>query len=229
MNMKAPPYLVAAGLVLSLAACSPGATDYTESEAPKDLVLDNASSRVDVHFAPGSSHLYGRDAARLRRMAATGGIVPSDRITVATNGGPGLAAARFRTIAALLLPYGVVASQGNLAPLPANHAIIDTGRYLVTLPPCPNWSKDAAIHFNNATASNFGCSTMVNLGLSAASPADLVQGRPVGFAEGEPASSAVDRYLADKVILPASSGVGPIGSTNAGNASGSGGVPGAAQ
>jgi pilus assembly protein CpaD len=208
--MRAHPYLVSVGLFLALAACAPGAAEYTESEVPKNLVLDNASSRIDVHFAPGSSHLYARDAARLRRLAASGGIVPSDRITVATTGSPGLAAARFRTIAALLLPYGVVASQGTLALLPANHAIIDTGRYLVTLPPCPNWSKEATVRFDNSTASNLGCATMVDLGLSVASPADLAQGRPVGTADAIPAAAAVQRYEADKVVLPSASGLGPV-------------------
>jgi pilus assembly protein CpaD len=209
--MKVHPYLAAAGLMLTLAACEPGAAEYTESEAPKNLVLDNASSRIDVHFAAGSSRLYGRDAARLRAMAAHGAIAQSDRVTVATTGSPALATARFQTIAAVLLPYGIVVSQGTIAAVPTNHAIIDTGRYLVTLPPCPNWSAEPTVRFTNATSSNFGCATMVNLGMSVASPADLAQGRPVGPVDAIPAAAAVQRYQAGKVELPqASSGAGPI-------------------
>jgi pilus assembly protein CpaD len=227
--MKAHPCLVASGLLLALAACQPGAAEYTNSEAPKGLVLDNASSHVDVRFAPGSSHLSPRDAGRLRWLAASGGIVPSDRITVATAGSPTLAKARFNTIAALLLPYGVVASQGIVTAVPANHAIVDTGRYLVTLPKCPDWSKESTVRFDNAASSNFGCATMADFGLSVASPSDLAQGRPVGLADAVPAAAAVQRYQADKVQLPAASaGAGPItpagtGTTGGGTGAGSAG------
>src|SRR5579863_4926226 len=136
--MKLQPCLVGIALLLALAACRPGAAEYTESEAPKNLVLDNATASVDVRFLPGSSRLLARDAARLRALAASGGIAPSDRVTVAAQGSPGLAKARFDTIAAELLPYRVVASAGTLGGVPPNHAIVETGRYLVTLPPCPN-------------------------------------------------------------------------------------------
>lgn len=201
--MKVHPYLAAAGLLLALAACRPGAAEYTESEAPKNLVLDKASSHIDLRFAPGSSHLLAGDAARLRALAARGGIAPSDRVTVAAAGGPALAAARFRTVADELVAYHIVATQGWLAAVGPNHAVVETGRYLVTLPPCPNWSKEPVEHFTNTLPSNFGCATISDLGESVASPADLAEGRPVGLAEGQPASAAVERYLTDKVQLPA--------------------------
>jgi len=219
--MNAHPCLVAAGLLLALAACQPGAAEYTSSEAPKNLVLDRASSRIDVRFAPGSNRLSARDAGRLRWLAASGGIVPSDRITVATTGSPSLAKARFHTIAALLLPYGVVASPGIVTAAPANHAIVDTGRYLVRLPACPDWSKDPADPFSNTTDSNFACANAVNLGMSVASPADLAEGRPVGPTDAIPAAAAVERYEADKVQLPGgAAGISPIGAPSTGSPGG---------
>jgi pilus assembly protein CpaD len=218
--MRMHPCLPAAGLLLALAACAPGAAEYTVSESPNDLVLNNASSRIDVRFAPGSAQLAPRDAARLRAIAASGGLAPSDRVTVASSGSPALAQARFNAVAALLLPYGIVASQRTIMPMPANRAVIDTGRYLVTLPPCPNWSKVATVRFDNQPSSNFGCATAVNLGLSVASPADLAEGRPVGFTDAIPAAAAVQRYQADKVTLPAASNVGPISATAAGGTAG---------
>ena len=200
--MKTHPYLAAASLLLTLAACTPWTADYTESEAPNNLVVNNASSRIDVRFVPGSSQLLPGDALRLRRLAATGQIAPSDRVTVAAAGGPGLAAARVSTVADQLVGYGISVGARTLAVAP-NRAIIDTGRYMVTLPPCPNWSKEATVRFTNTLSSNFGCATTSNLGEMIASPADLAEGRPVGLAEGQPAASAVDRYLTDKVTLPA--------------------------
>ncbi len=208
--MKVHPTLVAAGLLLALAACRPGAAEYTESEAPKQLTLDNATVRVDVRFAPGSSRLFAGDAARLRGLAASGSIAPSDRVSVSAAGGPALAAARVNTIAAELLHYGIVASSGSLGVAAANRAIIATGRYLVTLPPCPNWSKTASISFTNTLDSNFGCATAVDLGRMVASPADLAEGRPVGPVDAIPAAAAVQRYQGDKVVLPAAVAIGPI-------------------
>ena len=55
-----------------------------------------------VRFAAGSDQLLPADAARLRTLAATGGIAPADRVTVAVGGAPVLADSRFDTIAATL-------------------------------------------------------------------------------------------------------------------------------
>src|SRR5438874_11535471 len=105
MKMHAYPMTVA--IMLALAACNPGAAEYTESEAPKLLRLDDASVAVDVRFAPGSARLLPGDARRLRAMAASGAIAPSDRVAVAVGGYPDLAVARFDTVAAELLHYGI--------------------------------------------------------------------------------------------------------------------------
>ena len=118
--MKRTLYFLAIPAMLALAACRPGAAEYTEAEAPKLLRIDRA--------------------------------------------GP--------------------------------------GRYLVTLPACPNWSQYPASDFTNARSSNFGCATASNLGLMVANPADLVAGRELAHADGTPAVSAVTRYLTDKVKLP---------------------------
>lgn len=214
--MKMHPCLVAGALLLALAACRPGAAEYTESEAPKTLTLHNATTHVDVRFRAGSSRLLARDAVRLRALAGSGGIAPSDRVTVATAGAPALAAARFNTIATELLRYQIVASEGPLAGVPPNRAIIETERYLVGLPPCPNWSKPPPLAFANAHASNFGCATATNLGLMVASPADLAEGRPLGLADAIPAVAAVQRYQGDKVALPTGASLGPISGGSAG-------------
>jgi pilus assembly protein CpaD len=208
--MKLHPTLLAGAVLLALAACRPGAAEYTDSEASKNLALDNASAQVTVRFAPGSSRLVGGDAARLRALATAGAISSSDRVTVAVGGTPALAAARFDTVARALLPYRIVASARPPVSARYDLAVIESERYLVTLPPCPNWSKPASLDFTNTLPSNFGCATVANLGQSIAYPADLVEGRPVGLAEGRPAAAAVNRYLTDKVQLPTAAAVGPI-------------------
>jgi len=205
--MKLHP-LFAVGFVLTVSACLPA--EYTDNEAPKNLTLDNASAHLDLRFAPGSSHLGARDAARLRAMAATGGIAPADRVTVAVGGSPALATARYEAIAAELLRYRVVAMPRIPAPVGPNQAIVESERYLVTLPKCPNWSKFPADRYDNAYPSNFGCANAVNLGMSVASPADVVEGRPLAMADGQPAAAAVNRYLNDRVQLPTAAAIGPL-------------------
>jgi len=209
MRMHPCPMVVA--IVLLLAACRPAATEWTESEAPNRLRLDDATVSVNVRFAAGSAYLLPADAQRLRAMAATGTISASDRVSVAAGGGPGLAEARRDAISAALLPYGIVTSPLPLAGVPANHAVVQVGRYVVTLPPCPNWSKPPGTDFTNSFASNFACATQTNLGQMVASPADLVSGQPLGPTAGPPAVGAVQRYMTDKVKPPvaaASSGGG---------------------
>jgi pilus assembly protein CpaD len=207
--MKLHPYFVPVALALALAACRPGAAEYSDAEASKELRLDNATTHIDVRFAPGSIHLVARDATRLRALVATGGLAPSDRVLVATGGSPALAAARFETIANELAPYRIVATPQPLAVAP-NQGIIESVRYLVSLPPCPNWTGPGPHDFTNTANSNFGCSTAVNLGRMVASPADLAEGRPVAATEGTPAAAAVNRYLTDKVQLPAAASISPI-------------------
>ena len=229
MNMH--PFPIVVTILLALAACRPGPAEVAKSEAPNRLRLDDASVRVDLRFAAGSARLLPGDAQKLRMMAATGVIAPSDRVQVAMGGGPGLAQARLDTIAAGLLPYGILVTALPLAGTPANLAIVEVGRYLVTLPPCPNWSKDPADPFTNTVGSNFGCATSSNIGRMAASPSDLVSGRPVAPTAGQPAVSAVGRYLTDKVELPSVTAVGPIGGAASAAPTGGagGGSPGGGQ
>jgi pilus assembly protein CpaD len=221
MNMKSYPLFAIA--FLALAACRPAATEWTESEAPKYLRLDNASASVSVRFAAGSAHLLAADAARLRSMVATGAIQSSDRVLVAAGGGPALAQARRDAIAAALLPYGIVTSPSALTGVATNQALIEIGRYLVATPPCPNWSKAPGTDFTNSFASNWGCATQTNLGQMVANPSDLVSGQPLSPALGPTEVAAVDRYLSDRVKPPRAAGGGGGGAAGGGGGGGAGG------
>lgn len=200
-------------LTLSAGACAP-VTSYTSAEAPKNLKLDSATAEFDVRFAPGSAALAAGDAARLRQLAASGAIGPADRVLVAAAGSPRLAEQRTASVAALLLHYGVITDATQLGRVPPEHAVIDVTRTLVTLPACPNWSKQAHGDFGNQPSSNFGCADGMNLGQMVARPADLASGLPVGAAAGQPAAAAVERYLSDKVQLPTANAALPIATSN---------------
>ena len=219
---------LALAAIVALTGCQP-ASEYTESEASHQLKVDEATTRVDLRFGPGSDRLVAADVARLRAMAAAGKLAPADRVLVSAGGGPQLAAARVAAVSEALLPYGIVASPGALAGVPSNRAVVEAQRYLVSLPPCPNWSKPPAHDFTNAAGSNFGCANVSNFGRMVANPADLVSGQPLGLAAGKPAQDAVDRYLND--IDPKATGIKPyIGGTGgaASAAQGAGGAGGGA-
>ena len=227
--MKMHPYPVAVALVLGLAACNPPIAEYTESEAPKQLTLNDATVKFDLRFPPGSSRLAAGDAARLRALAAKGSIAPGDRVLVSVGGGPDLAAARAAAISAELLPYGILVNARPAGHVPPNRAAVEVVRYLVTLPPCPNWSKEPANDFTNTLGSNYGCATVSILGRMVASPAELAGGQPLGLAAGKPAVDAVGRYLSD--VDPKGPGIKPLlggaSSAPAGGATGGGAAGGA--
>ena len=217
MTLRLYPLAIA----LALAACAPGAAEYTKSEAPNRLQVDGATSELAVAFAPGSARLGTGEAARLDRLVANGAIQRGDRVAVAASGAAALADARAAAISGRLLRWGIVADARPIAGVPPNRAIVMVGRYAVTLPPCPNWSMPRANDFTNAPPSNFGCATAVNLGMMVASPADLSHGRTLAAADGKPAAAAVDRYLDDKVVLPTETQLGPIAAAPGGAAPGS--------
>jgi pilus assembly protein CpaD len=196
--MKSPIRLLALPLLLALAACQPGAAEYTGAEAPKVLTLDNAGTQLPITFPAGSAEVTPRERARLDWLVGAGKLIPSDRIRIAVAGPPELQAARLTAISRELLRFGIVADPTPLPAAPGaghNQALLVVGRYLVTLPSCPDWSRRPYAEFTNLPDSNFGCATATNLGLMVASPSDLISGRPLGLASGRPARTAVEAAL----------------------------------
>lgn len=202
---------LAAPALLALAACQPGVATYTKAQAPTALTIDGARSQHAFRFLPGSDRLAWGEAARLQRLLAIGAIRPSDRVLVAASGPPALAGRREATIGRLLLGHGILARPIALAALPPNRALVETGRYTVELPACPNWSQRSYSEFTNEPSSNLGCASATNLGLMVASPADLVSGQPLALSDGTPAADAVGLYLTDKVKQPPTTGTGALG------------------
>src|SRR5262249_7479912 len=159
------------------------------------IKVDRAWRTMTLAFAPGEVVLSQSDAARLHQMARAGQIKPEDRVTVAAAGDPALAQWREDAIARELLPYGIVATARPLGGGPPDRAIVAVGRFMVTLPHCPNWNPVPTSDFTNSKAPNFGCADAVNFGLMVANPADLVGGRDLAAADAVPAINAVGRYL----------------------------------
>jgi pilus assembly protein CpaD len=217
MNFRLFPLVVP--LMLGLAACA----EYSKTEAPDQLRVDGAETRRELAFAAGSAYLPPGEVRKINQWVLAGNIRPADRVEIAAGGPPGLAERRAAAISSELLRYGIVATTLPIDTVPANRAIVSIGRFAVTTPDCPNWSQSPTYSFSNAKSSWYGCSTATNLGLMVASPADLVSGRPFTGIDGQPATSAVQRYLTDRVKPPPTPTASPFASTGGGGDSGGGG------
>jgi pilus assembly protein CpaD len=220
--MKTRLYPIIVPLMLGLAAC---VTQYSKSEAPNSLQVDEALSRVDLAFAPGSARLARPEA--IGQLVASGRLRPNDRVTIAAAGSPGLAEARAAAVSRQLLGYGIVADTVTGQTVAPNHAIIGISRYSVTLPPCPDWSQPPTYDFGNAHSSWYGCTDATNLGLMVANPGDLVSGRPLGPADGQPAVMAVERYRNDRIKQPPAPTASPFAAPTGGGGGDAGGAAGA--
>jgi pilus assembly protein CpaD len=223
--MKHHLRLFVAPLLLGLAAC---AAEYSKTEAPTQLRVDGADTRLEIAFAGGSDRLSSSEAARLDRMVLAGGIRPADRVVIGAGGSPALAERRADAISRELMRYGITTQRLALDAVPANRAIVSVGRYAVTLPTCPNWSQSPAADFTNAVSSYYGCAAATNLGLMVASPSDLVSGRPLAGTSAQVTSNAVQRYLTDRVKNPPNPTPSPFSGGGGGDSGGGGGGGGAA-
>jgi pilus assembly protein CpaD len=218
--MKIRRYPIVLPLMLGLAAC---VAEYSKSEAPDTLRVDGAESRRELAFVAGSAALTPGELRKLDGWVLSGSIRPADRVEVAAAGPPGLAGQRAAAISRELLRYGIVTQTLALDAVPANHVIVEVGRYTVTLPTCPNWSQSQSADFTNAFTSNYGCANTTNLGLMVASPADLVSGRTLAPADGQPAVNAVQRYMTDRVKPPPAPTASPFAAASGGGGGGGGG------
>ena len=219
--MKMRFYSVLLPLLLGLAGCT---AEYSKSEAPTDLRGDGAETRREIAFAAGSATLAPSDIRKINDWVLSGGVRPADRVVIAAGGPPALAQARTAAISRALLRWGIVATAAPFTDVAANRAVVNVGRYAVTLPDCPNWSESLSVDFSNALSSYYGCDDATNLGLMVASPSDLVSGRQLTGIDAVPAIGAVDLYLADKVKTPPAPTASPFAAPAGGGTSGGAGV-----
>jgi hypothetical protein len=140
-------YPVLFPVLLGFAGC---AAEYSKSEAPTDLRVDGAESRREIAFAAGSAALAPNEIRKINDWVLSGSIRPADHVAIAAGGPPPLAQARTSAIAGALLRWGIVATRESYADVAANQAVVNIGRYAVTLPDCPNWSQSLQWEFTNA-------------------------------------------------------------------------------
>jgi pilus assembly protein CpaD len=227
---RARAVLGASLLTLALTACAPAAggphrnLGWMEAGSPKELEVERAEYRHAVYFDTDRAELTGMEQDRLLAFVAS--VQPGARDTIRLEGhaderatdlyNVDLASRRAMRVQDFLHEQGysnlsvTAGSYGEALPAVAgsgpeswreNRRVeVVLERYLVTLPPCPDWSRESGTDFANLPHSNFGCATQSNLGLMVAEPRDLVRGRTLGPADGIHQAEGIVRYRTGKVV-----------------------------
>lgn len=214
--MRAMWHVRSCGLLLLSAiasACTPIEAPISASDLPRP-VASPVELVHTVRFLPRSPQLAPGERERLTGFMLSlpaGYLLPpvSDRTAEPVSTDDRLAIQRWQQIVSLLpraRPLSVLpgpSTQVTFVGRPGNeHAdtlALHVQTYTVTLPACPDWTRDPANDRDNLGLSNLGCANAVNLGLMIADPADLWLGRPLGPADGMQQADAVTRYRTDKV------------------------------
>ena len=230
MRRHAPrPAVWLSVLGFGLGACTPSLgpqsnLGWIEASSPKQLEVDRAEYRHSIYFPTDSSTFPASERARLVTFLET--VQPRDRDSIRLEGhaderaseayNRDLAARRAARIEAFLrasglteVPITTIAFGEAVPALPStgpaawqlNRRVeLVVERYLVTLPACPDWSRESGTDFSNQPLPNFGCATQTNLGLMVAEPKDLVRGRTLAPADGIHQAEGIVRYRTGKVV-----------------------------
>jgi pilus assembly protein CpaD len=196
------PLLLAAALLM--AGCTQDAERWSPTESSKDNRVDFVTMAHKVEFAPGTAKPEAGEDRKLADFLAQLDFGYGDQLTI--DVGPKrndatadqLAAKRLDAVAKMLRQIRAPATvaqrptvDGALSP---NAVVVTLGRYVVTPPSCPDWTKPEADDFTNTPASNYGCANATNMGLMVANPADLVRGSSDGSADGDYGAIGIQHY-----------------------------------
>lgn len=197
-------FIVTATLV-TLGACAPDTAEWSPVEAPKKNRVDWVAFHHTIQFDARNVTLGDRAKAGLSRFVRRLGSGEGVRIMVAATAdadGALVAGRREAAVTAYLRELGLRPRLAPAAPgrgVGKSAVVVTIGRYVVTTPRCPDWSKPAHKDFDNRVSSNFGCATETNLGLMVADPGTLLRGRPVGPADGEAQAKSIENYRKGEV------------------------------
>lgn len=219
------PLLLVAALLTQ--GCTGDDSRWSFVESPKENRVDFVALSHEVHFAPSSTTLATEEEQGLANFLSQVEYGYGDQVTL--DAGPprgessadALATRRIEAIAATLHRQRIAATRASRASvegaLAADAVVVTVGRYVVTPPRCPDFSKPEGDDYTNTPSSNFGCATMTNFGLMVANPGDLVHDAPTTAADGDFASHGIERYRSGEIAkslkpeLPKLSGAGGSG------------------
>src|SRR5690348_8116375 len=191
-------------LGLALSGCTPPVSEWSDSQASKQIRVDYVRLQHDTIFTPGTADLAAGEADSLASFLDEAEVAGGDHVFFQPASDDKLAAARIGQLTRELSRRGISATTlppagGSVA---ADHMTVVVERYVVTPPDCPNWTKPPSGDHSNSLPSNFGCADATNLSLMVADPRDLLVGRPLGPPRGDPALNGYARYRNGKPAKP---------------------------
>lgn len=190
-----------AAVMLVTACAGDAAEHWTPQEAPKENKVSWITFEHNVGFGSAGGSLSKQERTRINNFLAEVNVGGSDHVFIRTkqSGRNHQLTAITKYLRAKRLRPEIIVARGATAPIS-----IVVGRYLVTAPSCPDWTKRPGQDSGNRRSSNFGCATTTNLGLMVADPGDLVHGVAIGPSDGARGASSVQKYRTGKVKdLPA--------------------------
>ncbi len=187
--------VVALAMTTTMAACSSRTDNWSPAQSPKVNKVNWVSHSHTVRPAKAGNGLSTTERERLDRFAAEVSLGYGDQVVIRTpkRHRAKTAVALARYFRARRLDPRIQLVDGNRRRGNDTLTVI-VGRYVVTPPKCPDWTKPAGVDHSNRVSSNFGCANISNLGLMLAYPGDLVRGRPKGPGDGVAASRLVRLY-----------------------------------
>jgi pilus assembly protein CpaD len=213
-----------------LTGCSSESAYWSPAESQKQVKVDWVRFDHRVMFGQNSRGVTDQERARIDEFLDRVEPRYGDQILVGTGAGNGdgeIAAERVAAVTEYLRALGL-----KVGPMPAaaqarwDGAVrVMVGRYVVTPPNCPDWTKSASYDPSNQVSSNFGCATATNLGLMVADPGDLVRGRDMGPADGAYSARMIKTYR-EGDTKSSSSPAGQSMTINLGGSGGGGGASG---
>jgi hypothetical protein len=218
------PRIALLGLLLPLAACSPGppppASQYRQAEVV---------SQVPLVFVPGSTQLTEAENAQLRGLGRT---LPVQAVSTLQASGP-LAASRAQEVAQRLVrPVQLDAVPG----MPPDQALLVNSSPAIVAGACrgPGPRELGSIWPSNDDVTPVllppGCATAVDLQAQTTWSHDLLAGRPLPPGAATPFAAAIERYYHrnDQLQSNAASNAAQGGSQGSADQSGSAGAQGSA-
>ena len=165
---------LACSLGTALTACASGPEINQTLYSTKQPVVERSNFTLDL--ATGAGGLTMAEQARLSAWFETLDLDYGDRVYIDD---PLASSVTRDAIASLAERRGIMISEG--APVTPGYVDPGTTRVVVTrsrayVPGCPDWSKNSATNYANATSPGFGCAVNGNLAAMVADPEDLLKG-----------------------------------------------------
>lgn len=207
---------------LALGACIPQTAQWSGTEPVKRNQVELVRFAHDVRFPASGASLTAAEAAAIGQFLESVQLRYGDRLALdlgqdaegrvsAANSARAKAvrdhlASLGHELAAATVDHGAAPDAGTL------RLVVE--RYVVTLPPCPDWRQPASPNYNNAPTGNLGCANVTALGMMVANPRDLVAPETYEPLSGEVQSRGVNKLNEDKVKWRAGSAPSTINIVN---------------